>query len=254
MGVAGGPDEDGLFARAGLRQRRDGVAEIVAELLRGLLLDDSRVAHAQVHEIEGPAAARPARHMVYPGRPSIVDSIQAGERYGNIVAATRPGLEGEHRDIGAPRHAARGGHIRRICGRRPADDNAGDRGAVGGPVPRLVGRPGKEVFGHRLAGEHLVAGIDAGVDHPDGLAAAGFGTGTVLELELRVYSVGANRGQPPLVLEVVLVVVVVLDNLAFLLVFLQGNAAEIGGLDAIWRRRRRRRRGSKQQGRRTRTS
>ena len=143
-------------------------------------------------------------------------------------------MDGEHCNIGAPRHAARGVHIGRKCGRRPSDDNTGDRGAVGNPVAGLVGRPGKEVFGHRLAGEHRVSGIDAGVDQTHGLAAARFRPGAVLEFELRIGPVGANRGQPPLVLEVVLAVVAVLDGLAFLLVCLQGNAAEIHGLYAGW--------------------
>ena len=63
-----------------------------------------------VHEIERPTAALPSGYMVDPRRPPIVDSIQAGERYWDVVAAARSGPDGKHRDIGAPSDAAPGGH------------------------------------------------------------------------------------------------------------------------------------------------
>ena len=50
------------------------------------------------------------------------------------------------------------------------------------------------MLNHRLAGEHVVPGIDAGVDDADGLTGAGLRTGPVLKLELRIGPVCPNRG------------------------------------------------------------
>ena len=96
------------------------------------------------------------------------------------------------------------------------------------------------MLGHRLAGEHWVPGIDAGVDDADGLTVAGLRAGPVLQLELRVGSIRPDRGQPPLVLEILLAVVAELDRFTLLSVLVRGDATEIGGFYATWRRRWRR--------------
>ena len=126
--VARGPDEDGLLGRAGLGEGVDGVAVIAAEILRGVLVDDSRVAYAQIHEVDGSAAVAPVERLLEHPRPESVIPVEARQLYREIVAATRPGRDREHRDIGAPRHSRRTD--------QPPDDHARDRRAVGWPVQR----------------------------------------------------------------------------------------------------------------------
>ena len=93
------------------------------------------------------------------------------------------------------------------------------------------------MLAHGLAGEDIVPGVDSGVDQTDGLAAAGLRAGTVLQLELRVGPVRPDRRQSPLVLEVLLADVILLDRVALVPVLLRRNATEIDGLNAVWRRR-----------------
>ena len=91
-----------------------------------------------------------------------------------------------------------------------------DRRAVGNLVAGLVGCAREEMLGHPLAGEHGVPGLDAGVDDADGLAGARFRAGPVLQLELGIGAVRPDRGQSPLVLEILVAAMVLLDRLTLL--------------------------------------
>ena len=200
--VAGGPDEDGFFGRAGLGQRGDRVAEIVAELLRGILLDVSGEPHARIDEIERPPAVRPGGHFVDYGGPSIVGAGQAGQRNRGIGRVDRAAERNrEHRDIGAPGDAAPGSHQAEARGGRSPRDDAGDRRAVRHFVAGLVGGSGDEAFGHPLPGKDRVSGIDAAVDQADGLAAAGCGAAAVPDFDLRIGPFRPDRAQPPLIVQ-----------------------------------------------------
>ena len=208
MGVAGSPDEDGLLGHAGLGEGGDGVAVIAAKLLSGIQVDDPIPAEAHVNEIEGPSAARPGEHSVDHRLEIVVVAGESGQRYRSIGAAAGPEGNGEHRDIGAPGDAAGRIHIGSVRVARPAHDHACDCGAMGALVADLVRRPGQKFFGHRLAGEHRMPGIDPGVDHADGLAASRRRPRAKFQFELCVRPVRADRAQPPLVLESVFLAVI----------------------------------------------
>ena len=81
-------------------------------------------------------------------------------------------------------------------------------------------------------------GVDAGVDQPHRLPAAGFGSFAMRQLEMRIGAVRADRGQPPLVGEIVRAGLAVLESLALLSENLRRHATEIRGLNARWRQRR----------------
>ena len=238
VGVAGGPDEDGLFGCAGLGEGGDRSVEVIAKFLFAVLIDNSRVADAQIHEVDGSAAVAPIERPLEPARPYIVVAVEARQRYRDIVAATRPGRDREHRDIGAPGDAAGRIHIGSVRVARPARDHARDCGAMGALVADLIRRPGQKFFGQRLAGEHRVPGIDPGVDHADGLAAARCHIDAMPQFKLCPGPVGANPAQAPLILEVVFLVVLVLDVRPLFFEFQRRQATQ-DSLNAGRRRRRR---------------
>ena len=197
MRVARAPDEDGLLGRAGLGEGVDGVAVIAAEILRGVLVDDPVEADAQIHEIERPRAARPGEHTVDHSFEIVVVSGERSQRYRTIGAAAGPEGNGEHRDIGAPRHT-RGTD-------QPPDDHARDRRAVRSLGSGLVGRAVEKFFrdrllaGRRPLAERRVILVDPGIDHADGLAGARRGHLAVYLGDSPPGGLRPDPAQPPLI-------------------------------------------------------
>ena len=230
--VSGGEDENRLLAGAVLRESGDRSPEIGANLLFAVLLDDSRIADAHVHEVNGPA--RPADHAIEQRRPIIVLGIEGGQRYRNIVAAAAAGTgrKGEHRHVRTPGDAACGAHITCMRGARPRHDHARDRGTVGDPVSGLVRCRAVKHLGQRLAGEHRMILVDPSVDQADRLAAAGCRVDAALQLQLRPGPVRPDGVQAPLILEIVRAVVLVLDLLPLRLVLRLRQATQ-NGLNAV---------------------
>ena len=70
------------------------------------------------------------------------------------------------------------------------------------------------MLGYDLAGKDRVSRIDAGIDQADGLAGAWRRIQSVFQLEVCVSLGCPDRGQAPLVLEVVCVAVRSLDRLS----------------------------------------
>ena len=89
---------------------------------------------------------------------------------------------------------------------------------MGSPGARLVHGAVQELLGHRLSGEHLVTGIDPGVDHTGGLAASRRGAEPVPQFEVRPGPLRPDTAQPPLVLEIIRPAVYLRNIFAFLFV------------------------------------
>ena len=131
-----------------------------------------RVADTQVQEVNGPLAVPPVENGIDQARPKGVHAAEPGERDGTVIATRRTGTDGEHGDIGAPGHPVG----RRSQGRgAQTGRDARDRGAMGKLITRLIGRAVQEYLADRLAGEHRMILIDAGVDEPDGHPGARLG-------------------------------------------------------------------------------
>ena len=232
-------------ARTRLRNGGDGRAQVGAQILFAVGVDDSLMADTQVQEVNGPLAVPPIENGSDLTRPSGVHAAEPGERDGPVIAAPRTGVDGEHGDVRAPGHTVGG----RSQG--PGSQTPAARLATAVPwentIAGLVGCAVQELLGDYLAGEHRMILIDAGVDEPDGHPGARLGSLPLQQFDVGVRPVGIDRTQTPLVVKTQVVIAVRQSKLRRLGLKIPNRQATVFvGLDAgrwwwWWRRRRRRR-------------
>ena len=212
VGIARGPDQDGLLSATRLRHGGDGRAEVVAKVLFAVGVDDTTVADTQVQEVNRPLADPPVENRIDQVRPTGVRVAEPGERDGVIIARARTDGDGEHGDVGAPGHTIGGRSQGR--GEQTGRDTR-DCGAMGiqrAGLAGLVGCAAQEHLRDLLAGERRMARIDAGVDEPDGHPCARLGALPLQQFDVGVRPIGLDRAQTPLVVEAPVVIAVLLGK------------------------------------------
>lgn len=142
MGVAAGPHENGLLLGIRLGHHLDCSTKRVADLIFGVVLDDSRRAEAQIENID--ATLKDDAIKIKEKTPRLGDFVHSGRFLDDVFRRGVAKGNDKHLDSGAPGNTLEVVGVARI---RACRDNAGNGRSVGKFLAVLILDSEEELLG-----------------------------------------------------------------------------------------------------------